>query len=244
MTSPTRSAATPGAEFRREVASVIGGSLVRASDAAGAFDRCPEYRAGMRWLNEFVTRPHSDLGRAGPVCPRLAAALRADAVWLVAVAVPGFGCPHAVGAGRLLRQVFDRVASGPQRAMTALLGFFPGLPPGQAAEFIDGGHRRLRAEFVEQGLMLGEFHPASTVGGVHNRSVPVMRCPVPMYAVRAMTPHDLLFADQPGTSPADRLAFLRAYQRHIGPRLSPAARDDLQARLAGAAHAVRTGGSR
>jgi hypothetical protein len=197
----------------------------------------------MRWLEDFVTRPHPDLGRPGPVCPRLAPALRADAVWLVSVGVPGFTAGDAAGAGRVLMRVFDAVAAGSDRASTALLGFFPGLPERQAADFIDGGHRILRAEVVERGLMLGEFHAGSSVGGVHNRALPVMRCPAPMYAVRVMTPHDLLFADQPGTPPADQVAFLLAYQRHVGGRLSPTSRDDLRARLAVAQQALRSGDS-
>ncbi|MFD3326564.1 DUF6875 domain-containing protein [Streptomyces sp. NPDC058701] len=218
--------------------SVVPGSLTRAADAVAAYDRHPQYRAGMRWLDEFVTQPHLNLGRSGAVCPRLAPAIRANTVWLVAVAVPGSTPAHAVDAGRLLLDVFEGIATGPHWASTALLGFFPGLPDEHVADFIDGGHRMLRAEAVERGLMLGEFHEASTVGGVHNRAFPVMRCPEPMFAIRAMTPHDLLFADQPGTPPADRLSFLLAYERHIGPRLSPAAREGLQAHLAAARQAL------
>jgi hypothetical protein len=237
------SGAMPATVISAEAAVVIPESLTRAADAAAAFGRYPQYRAGMRWLEDFVTRPHPDLGRPGPVCPRLAPALRADTVWLVSVAVPGFRVGDAVAAGRALMTVFEDVATGSHRARTALLGFFPGLPDEKAADFIDGGHRRLRTEFVEQGLMLGEFHADSSVGGVHNRAFPVMRCPTPMYAVRAMTPHDLLFADQPGTPPADRVNFLLAYQRHVGSRLSPALHDALRTRIASAYQALPSGGS-
>lgn len=223
--------------------SVVPGSLTRATGAAAAFGRFPQYRVGLRWLEEFVTRPHPDLGRPGAVCPRLAPALRADTVWMVAITVSAFTPDHAVDAGRLLIPVFDDVSAGPHRPTTALLGFFPDLPAVRAAEFIDGGHRLLRAEFVDRGLMLGEFHAGSDVGGVHNRAFAVMRCPAPMYVVRAMTPHDLLFADQPGTTPADRVAFLLAYQRHVGPRLSSAAREGLRIRIAAADRALHLGDS-
>jgi hypothetical protein len=243
MTGAMTSARMPETAICAGAASVIPGSLTRAADAAAAFGRYPQYRAGMRWLEDFVTRPHPDLGRPGPVCPRLAPALRAETVWLVSVAVPGFTGRDAASAGRLLRRLFDDVAAGSHRASTALLGFFPGVPEPKAAGFIDGGHRMLRAEFVERGLMLGEFHAGSSVGGVHNRAFAVMRCPAPMYAVRVMTGHDLLFADQPGTPPADRVAFLLAYQRHVGSRLGPASRDDLRAQLASARQALRSGGS-
>ncbi|GAA3390279.1 DUF6875 domain-containing protein [Cryptosporangium minutisporangium] len=235
--------AVPEAAVAAGAVSAVPGSLVRAGDSATAFGRYPQYRDGMRWLEQFITQPHPDLGRQGAVCPRLAPALRADAVWLVAIAVPHFTRGNAVEAGRLLMRVFEDLATGPHRAITALLGFFPGLPAEQAAEFIDDGHRLLRAEFAEQGLMLGEFHASSTVGGVHNRAFPVMRCPTPMFAVRVMTPHDLLFADQPDTPPAGQVAFLRAYQRHVGSRLSPASRNELRARLVRAGQALHSGDS-
>ncbi|WP_405855758.1 hypothetical protein OG361_21125 [Streptomyces sp. NBC_00090] len=214
--------------------SVVPGSLTRAADAAAVVDRYPQYQAGMRWVTEFVTQPHPDLGRSGAVCPRLEPAIRANTVWLVALTVHGTTPADAADAGRLLLDLFEEVAAGPHRSSTALLGFFPGLPGERAADFIDGGHGLLRPESVERGLMLGEFHADSTVGGVHNRAFPVMQCPEPMFAVRAMTPHDLLFADQPGTPPADRLSYLLAYQRHIGPRLSPAAREGLEAKVSAA----------
>lgn len=223
--------------------SIVPGSLTQAADAAAVFDRHPQYRAGMRWVEEFVTQPHPDLGRSGAVCPRLAPAVRANTVWLVAVSVPASTPGHAADAGRLLLELFDDIATGPHRATTALLGFFPDLPSEHAAEFIDRGHSMLRPEAVERGLMLGEFHASSTVGGVHNRAFPVMQCPEPMFAIRAITPHDLLFADQPGTPPADRLSYLLAYQQHVGPRLSPAAREGLETKLRAARQALSSGES-
>jgi hypothetical protein len=226
--------------------SVVTGSLIRASDVDAATGGWPQYEAGLRWLHDFVTQPHPELGRPGAVCPRLAPALRARAVWLVTVDVPAYTASQAVLAGRLLMRLFNELASQSGRTDTTLLGFFPGLPTECAADFIDGGHRLLRNEFAEHGLMLGEFHQASTVGSVHNRALPVMRSPEPMFAVRTMTPHDLLFADQPDTPPADRLAYLVHFDRHVSARLSPSARTQLgdriaAARTAAAQTALRTG---
>ncbi|MFF3867069.1 DUF6875 domain-containing protein [Micromonospora sp. NPDC001898] len=184
------------------------GSLTSAADAASLFHRFPTYQQGLTWLEQFVTRSHPDLGRPGAVCPRLAPALRTDTVWLVAIALTGASPDHAVAASKLLGHLFENLATQEQRQSTALLGFFPDLAAPNAATFIDGGHRLARPWFVERGLMLGEFHPTSTVGGVHNRNLPVMRCPAPMFAVRAITPHDLMFLDQPETPPAHRLAYL------------------------------------
>lgn len=218
------------------------GSLTNAACAANLFDRFPMYRQGLEWLEHFVTRPHPDLGRTGAVCPRLAPALRGQTVWLVAIALTGASPDHAVEAGRVLGHLFDDLVTQEQRQSAALLGFFPDLPAPAAAAFIDGGHRLVRPWFVERGLMLGEFHPTSTVGGVHNRDLPVMRCPAPMFAVRAITPHDLMFLDQPDTPPVDRLAYLEAFRRHVGARLNPAARSGLQSRIDDVRAVVTSGG--
>lgn len=227
-----RPSTIPGPATVAERAYVEAGSLRSAAGVAELFDRYPVYRDGLQWLQQFVIRAHPDLGRSGAVCPRLIPALRADTVWFVALGVSGASPQHAISAGHLLRELFDDLATGGHRSSSALLGFFPHLSAEHAAEFIDGGHRLLRPGFVEQGLMLGEFHPRSTVGSVHNSALPVMRCPAPMFAVRAMTPHDVLFLDQPHLPPPERLTSLRHFGTHVGPRLGAAGRADLHARIA------------
>jgi len=218
------------------------GSLTSAAGAANLFHRFPMYRQGLEWLDRFVTRSHPDLGRPGAVCPRLAPALRTDTVWLVAIALTGASPDHAVEASKVLGRLFEDLATREQRQSAALLGFFPNLPARNSADFIDGGHRLVRPWFVERGLMLGEFHPTSTVGGVHNRDLPVMRCPAPMFAVREITPHDLMFLDQPDTPPVNRLAYLEAFRRHVGARLNPAAWVGLQSRIDDVRAALTSGG--
>ncbi|MET7951056.1 DUF6875 domain-containing protein [Micromonospora sp. NPDC005324] len=219
------------------------GSLTSAAGAADLFPRYPMYQQGLDWLEQFVVRPHPDLGRPGAVCPRLAPAMRADTVRLVAIALTGTSFEHAVEAGYVLGQLFDELTPDADRQSAALLGFFPGLPAQDAADFIDGGHRLARPWFVERGLMLGEFHPTSAVGSVHNPDLPVMRCPAPMFAVRAITPHDLMFLDQPDTPLSDRLIYLDAFRRHVGARLSPAAKAGLQTRITEVRAALNSGES-
>jgi hypothetical protein len=232
----------PSQTTSHRFARVEPGSLTSAAGAADLFHRFPVYRQALEWLEQFVMRSHPDLGRPGAVCPRLAPAMRVDTVWLVAICVTGASAEHAVEAGRVLGHLFDDLATEAQRQSAALLGFFPDLPARDAAGFIDGGHRLVRPWFVERGLMLGEFHPTSTVGSVHNRDLPVMRCPAPMFAVRAITPHDLMFLDQPHTPLTDRLAYLEAFRRHVGARLNPAARVGLQARIDDVRTALTSGG--
>lgn len=218
------------------------GSLVTAAAASELFLRYPMYADALDWLQRFVTCPHPDLGRPGAVCPSLAPAMRADTVWLVAIITRGAAAEAAAEAGQLLTTLFEGLTEEAPRQTSAVLGLFPRLAPEDAGEFIDTGHRLLRPLVVPKGLMIGEFHPSSTVTSVHNPALPVMRCPVPMFAVRAMTPHDLLFLDRPHMPPAERLTYLSHFRDHVGHRLGPTARADLQARLAAVRAALRAGG--
>jgi hypothetical protein len=155
--------------------------------------------------------------------------MRRDLLWFVSVRTPDAELSSAVAAGLQLAALFLKLFPAPiQFRSAALLAFFPDLAAADAGEFIDGGHRRLRMDFVRRGLMLGEFHPGSQVTSVRNAEFPVMRCPVPMYAVRALTVHDLMFLDQPGEKPARRMEYLQHFLHHVGAELSPAVRAEVE----------------
>jgi hypothetical protein len=209
------------------------GSLACAADAPGLSGRYPQYREVLDWIGEFITRPDARVGRPGAVCPRVAPALEHDLVWLVAIPVTASSRAEAAETGIRLAGLFRDLFPQPEQARAAaLLAIFPGLAPQRAGAFIDGGHTALRTRFTAAGLMLGGFHPARAGTAVRNPAFPVWRCPVPGLAVRAMSPHDLMFLDRPGPG---ETAVLAHYLRHI-PHPPGAAR--LRARagtLAGAA---------
>jgi len=196
------------------------GSLTDLQRVPGLFARYPMYRAAIEWLETFVAQPHPQLPRTGHVCPRLAPALARNLLWLVAVRTDRSDPEGAHATGRHLAELFEALFPRPEELRAgALLALFPHLDPAEAGPFIDGGHRRLRMSFVERGLMLGEFHPASTVASVRAPDLLVMRCPVPMFAVRAMSRHDLMFLDRPECPPDQLHAYLRHYLRHVGDQL-------------------------
>ena len=212
------------------------GSLTDAEHAASLFTRYPMYRAGLEWITAFITRPDPRISRPGHVCPRVAPSLARNLVRLVAVPVTSSSAAEAREKCVHLAGLYEEVFADPgEFAAGALLAFFPGIDPARAGEFIDGGHRQLRLLFARRGLMLGEFHPASTVTSVRNPSFAVMRCPVPMFAVRAMSVHDLMFLDRPGAQPGQAAPYLRQYLAHLGSRVSPQVRQRLLTRLAAGA---------
>jgi hypothetical protein len=44
------------------------------------------------WIKTYVTRPHKDLGRAGPVCPFVPGALERRTLWLAPEQSPTGAC--------------------------------------------------------------------------------------------------------------------------------------------------------
>ncbi|MGN2639001.1 DUF6875 domain-containing protein [Nocardia takedensis] len=193
----------------------VGDSLTDIAHAHLLFDRFPQYRALLEWIEGFVLRPDARLGRPGAVCPRLAPSIDQNLVTLVAVATTGSGVDEALDTVPLLAHAYVELFGGCETAFRrgALLAVFPDIDPAEAEQFIDGGHAAVRAQFVRHGLMLGEFHRTSSVGSVHDSSFKVMGSPVPMFAVRAMTTHDILFLDRPGPQ---RDELMGHYLHHIG----------------------------
>ncbi|MFJ1767894.1 DUF6875 domain-containing protein [Amycolatopsis sp. NPDC088138] len=210
----------------------VSGSLVNSGQADMISDRFPAYESALSWMRDFVARPDSRINRPGAVCPRLAPAFRQDLIWCVSIELQRWTVDETVAKGIHLADLYFRLFPDPQQFKTgSLLGLLPGLPPGRAAEIVDEGHRRLRMDFVSRGLMLGEFHPRSQVVSVRNPEFLVMRSPVPMFAVRALTVHDLMFLDTPQTDPIDRLQYFKHYLDHLGGQLSPSARDRVHLRI-------------
>lgn len=211
---------------------LIASSLTDAGRAHTLFDRFPGYAAALDWVRDFVGRRDPRIMRPGAVCPRVGNALRTNTIRLVSAHTPASSLEEAQETGRALIGLFHEQFPTPQARRTgALLCLFPELDPARAGEFIDEGHRLLRMEFVRRGLMLGEFHPESLVASVHNPDFVVMASPVPMFAVRAISPHDLLFLDTPAHPAAARAEYLTWYLHYLDHQLGEESRRRVAARL-------------
>jgi len=103
--------------------------------------------------------------------------------------------------------------------LSSLMILFPDIERNRASEFIDAGHRRLRAAFVKIGLMLGEFHPQNTVPGTYNPAFRAMRAPMPLFAVRTVSEHDYKFLLRRDFPSAERLDCLEALLAFVGNKL-------------------------
>jgi hypothetical protein len=167
----------------------------------------------LQWASGYLTNPHEDLGRSGPVCPFVSASLRKD---LFRVAVhPGTPDPDDVAEMVLqYKEWFGTLepTEGARAQFKTVLIAFPDLDDAAVGDVIDGVQLRLKPDFVADGLMLGQFHQLPPdAGGLWNPDFRPLHAPVALLAIRHMVRSDLPFL-------VDEPAFVAQYERIFGPR--------------------------
>ncbi|MFE7530506.1 DUF6875 domain-containing protein [Kitasatospora sp. NPDC057542] len=185
MTAPTATATAVAGALRLYSAEAI--------DAGHAADR-PEAVETLAWARAFLTTSHPDLGRSGPVCPYTQPSLRRGLFHIaVADGSPGRDLPALVAE---LRARYDELLAGlreeSERELLTVLLVLPQLDR-EDSTVLDELQRKAKDEFVEQGLMIGQFHPVCEEPGLWNHSFRPLRSPVPLLAVRKLLVFDLPF---------------------------------------------------
>jgi hypothetical protein len=173
-------------------------------------------RAAAAWAQSYLAQPHPDLGRAGLVCPFVPRAL-ASSMFFCAVRRGGDLSPSDIAATvARYRDWFMALEphDGPMAQYKTILILFPDILDEDLARLIDGPQAALKHSFVEQGLMIGQFHnrpPDSP--GLWNPAFRPLVSDIPMLVIRNMVSSDLPFL----TSAPE---FLSAYQQRFGDRLT------------------------
>ncbi|MFE2940373.1 DUF6875 domain-containing protein [Streptomyces sp. NPDC059255] len=198
-----------------EKSSVPDGSpvLYRPEDLARITEDLPFIRTIADWCTEFLSKPHPDLGRGGSVCPFIPRALAMNRVSFVVLHTANRTEAEIDGIIASYRQtILDMEPRSGQEAIDkAIMVILPDVSEEDAAEVVDETHRRLKAEFVASGLMIGKFHPRSEQGGLHNPGFRPLRSPIPLLAIRHMVDSDLPFLNRVDDPVPDRIKFLESY---------------------------------
>lgn len=191
-----------------------------AVEGVGAAD-LDAARAAVAWAKGYLAQPHPDLGRSGLVCPFVPRSLASSM----------FFCTVRRGASLTPEEIADTVGryrdwftameprDGPIAQYKTFLILFPDVADEDLARLIDGPQAALKRSFVEQGLMIGQFHnrpPASP--GLWNPAFRPLVSDIPMLVIRNMVSSDLPFL----TSAPE---FIAAYQQRFGERLTARHRD-------------------
>lgn len=176
------------------------------------------FELGLEWLEGFIMKPHSDLGRRGAVCPFVRPVHNANSLVFCVWDVDNLPFVEFVDALKKFPQTYFRMLARMRGNLKlfSVCVFVRGITKAQYSQYIDEAHSLTKPDFMEAGLMLGEFHPLSDAPGAHSETFRPMRSTQPAFVVRAMSPHDALFIDRASSPTEVRLRELTQYQRWVG----------------------------
>lgn len=191
--------------------------LRRASEVDAGNDTDSPLGATIAWVRSFLARPHPELGRAGPVCPFTPMALELDTIWMIEVAESTPDQLRMQDTIEQCRQVFMETEprEGPLSINKVIMVVFSGMSADDAP-WIDALQAKLKPNFVDVGLMLGEFHSKNETPGLRNEGFRPLRSPIPMLVIRHMVESDLPFLKRDCDTPEVRISYLRSYLRRLG----------------------------
>ncbi|HKS46440.1 MAG TPA: hypothetical protein VJT49_15275 [Amycolatopsis sp.] len=165
-----------------------------------------------RWFVEYLCKPHELLGRDGAICPFVAPAIKAGSV--ASMERPVAADIDVDGMVAIVHDMADGFESvrwpGHGDSLRALVWVLTGIPD-EKLTLLDEAHRNTKADLVQRGFILGQFHPHCQETAVHNPDFLISRAPVPMLGLRRMAFHDVLFLN---SDPH----WFSAYQQRYGDR--------------------------
>lgn len=181
------------------------------------------------WVMEFLAKSNDALGRAGPVCPFARPSMDRDLLWVAVVVGTSPPIADAIAEIRELTETFLALPpdSGPDSLLKAVVIAFPDVVD---HTLIDKIQRALKSDFVEAGLMIGQFYQGCTEPGLWNPQFRPLESPVPLVAIRHMVSNDFPFLN---STPA----WIEAYLR----RFAPTVPSPVRAALAGGFGNASTG---
>jgi hypothetical protein len=176
----------------------------------------------LAWARRYLVSPHPELGRNGPVCPYTQPSLHKGLFHLAALSGEG----DVSAAVESLRGWYERLGatlSTADRELLTVLLVLPHLDHTDASG-LDELQRVAKDKFVEDGLMIGQFHPVCDAPGLWNPEFKALRAPVPLLAIRKLVVFDLPFL-------VEHKAHAESYIRRFAPEIPPRIRKQLAQRL-------------
>ena len=163
-----------------------------------------------RWVDEYVSQPHPEIGREGPVCPFVPRLVESGDLYVeIDNSLDGTDAAAIEARMGAALRTYEAMPNSQRKALVVLFANILG----PNAVVVDQVQAALKPECVRRGLMIGQFHPLSTEPGARNPEFPANRAPFAAIALRHMTHHDIVFLDR------DREMF-REYDARYGDEFS------------------------
>ena len=150
----------------------------------------------LQWADDYLCRPHPEIGRPGAVCPFTRPALKKDLLFLTVYPGADLDQDEVVDVVRRYRDWFLQLepATLPAAQYKFIGIIFPDIPESGYQDLIEAAQARLKAEYVSLGVMIGEFHPGPPKqAGLWNENFRPLKSPLPILGTRHMVPTDFPF---------------------------------------------------
>lgn len=177
----------------------------------------------IRYVREFLAKPNPNLGRKGPVCPFVPTSLKFDCLYFAVMTREDVSDVDELETMMVTAiDTFKNLEpkSGPKVTFKAIVFIFPDMEKADIPVMIDALQKKLKPVFVEEGLMLGEFHKGNNATGLRNKSFFPLRTAYPCLAIRHMVPSDIAFLNPVEFPAAVRANMIRTFLRKFGDRSS------------------------
>jgi hypothetical protein len=139
------------------------------------------------WIKTYVVRPHEDLGRAGPVCPFVPAALERRTLWLAPEQIADQSASAVVELmSSYTRRFLDtQPTDGDDAKYKVIVVVFTDLPADHAQGVFDDVLQHLAVpSYAEHGILFGPFHERFEGTAIYNSNFRPFQSPVPFLFVR------------------------------------------------------------
>jgi hypothetical protein len=144
-----------------------------------------------------VVRPNKDLGRAGPVCPFVPVGLERKTLWLAPEQIASKSVRDVVELINDYRKLLLRARpiEGDDANYKAIVVVFTDLTADRARDYFDDAQIQQikRLSYVEDGVVLGEFHERNEGSAIRNPSFQPFKSPVPFLLMRHAVVSDWMF---------------------------------------------------
>ena len=139
------------------------------------------------WMKSFVTRPHKDLGREGPVCPFVPGGLERKTLWLASEHVANLSVADVVQLmnGYKTQLLHTQPIDGENTDYKVIVVVFTDLPADRAQRLFGDVLKQLAVpSYVEDGVLFGPFYEGNEGTAIYNSRFHPFQSPVPFLFVR------------------------------------------------------------
>ena len=139
------------------------------------------------WITTFVARPHTDLGREGPVCPFVPGGLERKTLWLASEHIADRSVADVVQLmnGYKTQFLHAQPMDGDGAHDKVIVVVFTDLPAARARGLLGEVLQQLAVpSYVEDGVLFGPFYDGNEGTAISNARFRPFQSPVPFLFVR------------------------------------------------------------